>query len=66
MKATNPNRKPFHDQHMKHAKRWGYIPMSWHKWKFVYWPSLPEGLSKNDIITDAADYSVFGFVNVRG
>ena len=56
MEPTNPNRKKFYDSHLKLARRWEYIPMSWHKWKFGFWPSLPESHSKTDVLIDAFTY----------
>jgi len=56
VEPTNPNRKKFFDAHVKCATHWEYIPMSWHKWKFLFWPSLPESHLKTDVLIDAYTY----------
>ena len=56
MEPTNPNRKKFFDAHVKCATQWNYVPMSWHIWKFVFWPPLPQSHSKTDVLIDAYTY----------
>ena len=44
-------RKRRYEGHVKHARRWHYNPMTWHQWKFVFWPWHGED---EDIILKAA------------
>ena len=46
-------RKRLYDHHWKHSKRWQYQPMSWHRWKFYFWPKV-EGWDEKDIVFAAA------------
>jgi hypothetical protein len=45
------DRKRLYEGHLKHSRRWHYNPMTWHKWKFVFWPGHGED---EDIILKAA------------
>jgi|DEB0MinimDraft_4_1074332.scaffolds.fasta_scaffold62857_2 hypothetical protein len=45
------DRKRLYEGHLKHSRMWHYNPMTWHQWKFWFWPGHEDD---PDIILKAA------------